>query len=310
MIETGNRGGEEICVRRQLDALSVGARRGADHRRRGLASGHAGRGDSGPAQVSGHRQRFRIVQSGGTPARRCGSFVRLRSSVGGLRQGAATTLLRRRLRNGRSRKARSWTGPTSTASESSMSSIAGACFITPGRCGWPSKMPLAGSRHGRQLFIAIYNDQGWKSHLWWFIKRLYNRLPRLLRAPFAFTVSAITRIAAIIKYTLKLKPMVAIAPLFADGRDRGMSARYDELDWIGGFPFEFASYESSPPTSPPAALRSSIPSATRAGVAMRLPCNEAHVRNSGISQGRRISHGRCTDHHRRADPDLVSSGSG
>ncbi len=97
---------------------------------------------------------------------------------------------------------------------------------------------------GGQLFIAIYNDQGWKSHLWWFIKRVYNRLPRILRAPFAFTVSAITRIAAIIKYTLKLKPMVAIAPLFADGRDRGMSARYDELDWIGGFPFEFASYDS------------------------------------------------------------------
>lgn len=98
--------------------------------------------------------------------------------------------------------------------------------------------------NGGKLFIAIYNDQGWKSHLWWFIKSLYNRIPRMLRAPFAFMVSMMTRIAAIIRYTLKLKPMTALAPLFADIRGRGMSAKYDELDWIGGFPFEFASFES------------------------------------------------------------------
>jgi SAM-dependent methyltransferase len=97
---------------------------------------------------------------------------------------------------------------------------------------------------GGMLFIAIYNDQGWKSHLWWFIKRFYNWLPRWLRAPFALMVSAVTRIAVIVKYTLKLQPMTAIAPLFTDKRDRGMSAKYDEVDWIGGFPFEFASFES------------------------------------------------------------------
>jgi 2-polyprenyl-3-methyl-5-hydroxy-6-metoxy-1,4-benzoquinol methylase len=98
--------------------------------------------------------------------------------------------------------------------------------------------------HGGKLFIAIYNDQGWKSHLWWFIKSFYNRLPRMLRAPFAFLVSAMTRIAVIIRNTLKLTPMIAVAPLFTDRRARGMSAKHDELDWIGGFPFEFASFES------------------------------------------------------------------
>ena len=97
--------------------------------------------------------------------------------------------------------------------------------------------------NGGKLLIAIYNDQGWKSHVWWFIKKFYNRLPPMLRGPFAFIVSAATRIAAIIKYTIRLKPMVAIAPLFADERDRGMSARYDEQDWIGGFPFEFAGFD-------------------------------------------------------------------
>lgn len=65
----------------------------------------------------------------------------------------------------------------------------------------------------------------------------------MLRPPFAFIISATTRIAVIIKYTLKLKTMTAIAPLLADKGGRGMSAKYDALDWIGGFPFEFASFE-------------------------------------------------------------------
>ncbi len=97
---------------------------------------------------------------------------------------------------------------------------------------------------GGKLFIAIYNDQGWKSHLWWFVKSFYNRLPRMLRPPFAFIISVMTRFAVIVKYTLKLRPMAAIAPLLADRRGRGMSAKYDERDWIGGFPYEFASFES------------------------------------------------------------------
>jgi SAM-dependent methyltransferase len=99
------------------------------------------------------------------------------------------------------------------------------------------------AKQGGRLIIAIYNDQGWKSHLWWFIKRCYNRLPRILRVPFAFAIFAIARVAVIVKYAVKLRPMVAIAPLFTDRRDRGMSAKYDKLDWIGGFPFEFATFE-------------------------------------------------------------------
>src|SRR5258706_9525667 len=58
---------------------------------------------------------------------------------------------------------------------------------------------------GGKLFIAIYNDQGWKSHVWWFIKNCYNRLPRLLRGPFVFAISGMTRTAAIFKYTVKLR---------------------------------------------------------------------------------------------------------
>jgi len=92
------------------------------------------------------------------------------------------------------------------------------------------------------LFIAIYNDQGWKSHAWWFVKLIYNRLPHLLRTPFSAAVSALTHLLVIIKYSIKLKPMVAIAPLLSDRRERGMSARYDAVDWIGGFPYEFCRF--------------------------------------------------------------------
>lgn len=94
------------------------------------------------------------------------------------------------------------------------------------------------------LFIAIYNDQGWKSHAWWFVKCLYNRLPRALKGPFAWCVSVLTHTLTIVKYTVRLKPMVAIAPLLSDRRERGMSARYDAVDWIGGFPYEFTTFDT------------------------------------------------------------------
>jgi len=95
-----------------------------------------------------------------------------------------------------------------------------------------------------RLFIAIYNDQGWKSHVWWLVKLFYNQLPRVLRAPFVTTAMALTNFLVIIKYTLKIKPMIAIAPLLRDRQGRGMSAKFDRIDWIGGFPYEFASFET------------------------------------------------------------------
>jgi 2-polyprenyl-6-hydroxyphenyl methylase/3-demethylubiquinone-9 3-methyltransferase len=46
------------------------------------------------------------------------------------------------------------------------------------------------------------------------------------------------------KYSIKLRPMTAIAPLLRDRRERGMSTKYDKVDWIGGFPYEFISFEA------------------------------------------------------------------
>lgn len=97
---------------------------------------------------------------------------------------------------------------------------------------------------GGRIFIAIYADQGWKSHAWWFVKLWYNKLPRILRPAFVGITSGAARVLTILKWTLKLQPMKGIAPLFRPRRERGMSARHDRVDWFGGFPYEFATLET------------------------------------------------------------------
>lgn len=95
-----------------------------------------------------------------------------------------------------------------------------------------------------KLFIALYNDQGWKSHVWWLVKRLYNTLPRVLRAPFVAATMLITQVVVLIKYTLKLQPMTAINAIRQVRRERGMTSKYDQIDWVGGFPYEFVSFDT------------------------------------------------------------------
>ena len=94
-----------------------------------------------------------------------------------------------------------------------------------------------------QLFIAIYNDQGSKSHGWWLVKYIYTKLPRPINIIYAFSLGALGNLLNVIKYTLKLNPMAAIKPLLNYKKRRGMSLIHDMIDWMGGFPYEFARYE-------------------------------------------------------------------
>jgi 2-polyprenyl-3-methyl-5-hydroxy-6-metoxy-1,4-benzoquinol methylase len=96
---------------------------------------------------------------------------------------------------------------------------------------------------GGQLFIAIYNDQGFKSHIWWQVKWLYNKLPRPLNTFYAYSLGLITHLLNILKYSLKLKPMIPIRSFLEYKKKRGMSVMHDLIDWIGGFPYEFAEYD-------------------------------------------------------------------
>jgi len=82
-------------------------------------------------------------------------------------------------------------------------------------------------RPGGHLFIALYNDQGWVSHYWTLVKRLYNR-SRLL---------ALLAVIAHLPYPF----MASVVVRALSGRltaERGMSAWHDYLDWLGGYPFE------------------------------------------------------------------------
>lgn len=98
---------------------------------------------------------------------------------------------------------------------------------------------------GGRLYISIYNDQGWKSRFWWWIKYSYGGFPKHLKRPFAYAVGVTAEVLNIAKYTLKLKPMVAIRPLVQHyGHKRGMSYFHDMVDWVGGFPYEVASFAS------------------------------------------------------------------
>lgn len=84
-------------------------------------------------------------------------------------------------------------------------------------------------RPGGRLFIALYNDQGWVSHYWTLVKRLYNR-SRLL---------ALLAVIAHLSYPF----MASVVVRALSGRltaERGMSAWHDYLDWLGGYPFEVA----------------------------------------------------------------------
>ena len=99
------------------------------------------------------------------------------------------------------------------------------------------------SKPNGTLFIAIYNDQGWKSRVWWFVKFFHNRAPRLLRGPYAVVVTAATLVLVTLKQIICLQPL----SVFAESRKatpRGMSTQYDMHDWIGGFPYEFAAFDT------------------------------------------------------------------
>lgn len=97
-------------------------------------------------------------------------------------------------------------------------------------------------RPGGTLWIAIYNDQGWKSHFWWFIKFAYNRLPRSIKPIYAYSLGLAANVLNVMKYTIRLRPMTAIRPLLKNNTARGMSLTRDLVDWIGGFPYEYARY--------------------------------------------------------------------
>jgi len=93
---------------------------------------------------------------------------------------------------------------------------------------------------GGKLFIAIYNDQGVVSQRWSWVKRTYNRSPKLLRPPMLWAVFVHTFWRRILKDFLMLQWFRTFREY---STERGMSPWYDLVDWVGGYPFEVAKPE-------------------------------------------------------------------
>jgi len=80
------------------------------------------------------------------------------------------------------------------------------------------------------LVLALYNHH-WSSPLWWQIKRVYNLSPVVIKKLMVWNFAFI----------------IALAKFVVTGKNpfqkkrRGMTFYYDVIDWLGGFPYEYAS---------------------------------------------------------------------
>lgn len=93
---------------------------------------------------------------------------------------------------------------------------------------------------GGKLFVAIYNDTGTQARRWHAIKRVYNKLPRPARAPFAMMVSAPEEFKKLARSVLRGRPGDYIRSWTEYRNLRGMNRWHDIVDWVGGYPYEFA----------------------------------------------------------------------
>ena len=88
---------------------------------------------------------------------------------------------------------------------------------------------VASVKTGGCFAVAIYNDQGLLSYYWKAVKLIWNKFP----------VFRPILIAVYWPYFVLLRSFVR----FLRGRtklERGMDLWFDMIDWLGGYPFEFA----------------------------------------------------------------------
>lgn len=86
------------------------------------------------------------------------------------------------------------------------------------------------------LFIAIYNDQGFRSIMWRKIKYFYSKYKVVRPLLNIFFLIYFWGPKILVDF-LKLKPLKSWNDY---KKRRGMSPYFDVIDWIGGYPFEVA----------------------------------------------------------------------
>lgn len=91
-----------------------------------------------------------------------------------------------------------------------------------------------------KLFIAIYGDTGSQAERWLTIKKTYNKLPKFLQKPFAVLAIFPDEMKSFLGCLLRLKPLDYWRSWTNYGGARGMNKWYDIIDWVGGYPYEYA----------------------------------------------------------------------
>jgi 2-polyprenyl-6-hydroxyphenyl methylase/3-demethylubiquinone-9 3-methyltransferase len=94
---------------------------------------------------------------------------------------------------------------------------------------------------GGLLFIAIYNDCGEVSRAWLERKRRYNALPQVLRPFYATYVWMPQELRSLAGSIRSGELRKYIRELTSASSGRGMSWLHDVVDWVGGYPYEYAS---------------------------------------------------------------------
>jgi SAM-dependent methyltransferase len=84
---------------------------------------------------------------------------------------------------------------------------------------------------GGQLIVAIYNRH-WSSPLWERIKRLYCRLPRIGQKTMIWLFVPVIYLAKLL--VTRRNPLE---------KERGMDFLVDIVDWVGGYPYEYATVD-------------------------------------------------------------------
>jgi len=99
-------------------------------------------------------------------------------------------------------------------------------------------------KSGGFFIIAIYNKTS-SSAYWLKVKKFYNSAPKfikLLLVYFCFFCIICKRIITyLLEFLSRKEKKIKLNKLFA--QRRGMSTFYDIIDWLGGYPYEYASFE-------------------------------------------------------------------
>ena len=101
-------------------------------------------------------------------------------------------------------------------------------------------MPLV--RGGGVVNIAIYNSSPY-SRRWRMIKRMYCRMPPILKPLFAVSIIVPIQLNKIVNAAIRFKLGGYVSEIRHYTENRGMNWWHDRVDWLGGYPYETASPE-------------------------------------------------------------------